>query len=142
MADLKEETTVENTEVNQAEPAGPKAIDPSLEGIQLFYEKNKKTITYVGGGLLVLIVAICYYKFYYLPEKESEASNEIFWAEKYFEQDSFSVALKGGITVMAPEGPKQMMGFEQIAEEYSMTKSGRLANYCAGLCYINTGTFD
>jgi tetratricopeptide (TPR) repeat protein len=142
MADLKEEPTVENNEVNQAETAGPKAIDPSLEGMQLFYEKNKKMITYVGGGLLVLIAAICYYKFYYLPEKEGEAANEIFWAQKYFEKDSFNVALKGGIMVMAPEGQKQMMGFEQIAEDYSMTKSGSLANYCAGLCYLHTGKFD
>lgn len=142
MADLKEETTVENNEVSQEQPVAPKAIDPSLEGFQLLYEKNKKMITYVGGGLLLLIVAVCYYKLYYMPEKESEAANEIFWAQNYFEKDSFNLALKGGVTVIAPEGQKTMMGFEQIAEEYSMTKSGSLANYCAGICLLRTGQFD
>ncbi len=143
MADLKEESTVENTEVNQVEEAAPKKpIDPSLEGIQLYYEKNKKAINYVGGGLAIIIGAICFFKLYYLPEKESEAANEIFWAQNYFEKDSFNIALKGGVNVMAPEGQKQMMGFEQIAEEYSMTKSGSLANYCAGICCLRTGKFD
>ena len=147
MADLKDETTVDNTEINDTieytvEEANDKAIDPSLEGIQLFYEKNKKMITYVGGGLVVLIAAVLYYKMMYLPEKENEASNEIFWAQNYFEVDSFNIALKGGVTVMSPDGQKQIMGFEQIADEYSMTKSGSLANYCAGICYLRTGKFE
>ncbi|HOZ86952.1 MAG TPA: tetratricopeptide repeat protein [Bacteroidia bacterium] len=144
MADLKEESTVENTEINQAEEttAPKKPLDPSLEGIQLYYEKNKKAITYIGGGLAVLIGALCFFKLYYLPEQESEAANEIFWAQNYFEKDSFNIALKGGVNVVAPEGQKQMKGFEQIAEEYSMTKSGSLANYCAGICYLRTGKFE
>jgi tetratricopeptide (TPR) repeat protein len=147
MADLKDETTVDNTEVNETieetvEETSSKPIDPSLEGIQLFYEKNKKMVTYVGGGLLVLIAAVCYFKLMYLPEKENEASNEIFWAQNYFEVDSFNIALKGGVTVMSPDGQKQIMGFEQIADEYSMTKTGSLANYCAGICYLRTGKFE
>lgn len=148
MSDLKEEQTVENNELDQpidetseVTPT-PKAIDPNLQGIQLFYEKNKKMVNYVGGGLIVLIAAICFYKLYYIPEQEKEAANEIFWAQLYFEADSFNVALKGNITVMAPEGQKSMKGFEAIADEYSLTKSGSLANYCAGICYLRTGKFE
>jgi len=146
MADLKEETTVDNTnEINQVEETveeTKKPIDPSLEGIQLFYEKNKKMVTYVGGGLALIIGAFCFFKFYYMPAQEEEAANEIFWAQNYFEKDSFNIALKGGVTVIAPEGQKQMMGFEQIAENYGMTKSGSLANYCAGICLLRTGKFE
>lgn len=148
MSDLKEEQTVENNELDQpidetseVTPT-PKAIDPNLQGIQLFYEKNKKMVNYVGGGLIVLIAAICFYKLYYIPEQEKEAANEIFWAQLYFEADSFNLALKGNITVMAPEGQKSMKGFEAIADEYSLTKSGSLANYCAGICYLRTGKFE
>ena len=147
MDDLKDETTVENTDVKETveevvEETPNKPIDPSLQGIQLFYEKNKKMITYVGGGLLLVIGALCYFKLMYLPEKENEAANEIFWAQNYFEVDSFNIALKGGVTVISPDGQKQIMGFEQIADEYSMTKSGSLANYCAGICYLRTGKYE
>lgn len=148
MSDLKEEQTVDNNELDQntqetvEETSAPKQIDPSLEGIQLFYEKNKKMVQYVGGGLAVIIAAFCFFKFYYQPEQEKEAANEIFWAQMFFEADSFNIALKGNIPVMAPEGQKTMKGFETIAEEYSMTKSGSLANYCAGICYLRLGKFD
>lgn len=141
MADLNEETTVQTEQVEETVET-KKPIDPNLEGIQLFYEKNKNLVNYVGGGLLIAIAAICFFKFYYLPEQEAAASNEIFWAESAFERDSFNLALKGGRFVMAPEGQKQMMGFEAIAAEYSMTKTGSLANYYAGICYLRTGKFD
>src|ERR1044072_1152845 len=146
MADLKEEPTVDNnTESNPVEETvekKKKPIDPSLEGLQLYYEKNKKMVQYVGGGLLLLIGAICFFKLYYIPEQEKEAVNEIFWAETLFQKDSFNMALKGGAMVMAADGQKQMKGFEQIADEYSMTRVGNLANYYAGICYLRTGKFE
>lgn len=145
MADLKEETTVDNTDSNAVEETVEetrKPIDPSLQGIQLYYEKNKKMITYVGGGLALLIGAFVFFKLYYLPEQEKEAVNEIFWAETAFEKDSFNLALKGGAMVMSADGQKQMKGFEQIAEEYSITKTGSLANYYAGICCLRTNKYE
>jgi tetratricopeptide (TPR) repeat protein len=143
MADLKEETTVDNTNpVEETAEIKNKAIDPSLEGIQLYYEKNKKVITYVGGALAIAIAALVYFKLFYLPELENEASNEIFWAEAYFERDSFALALKGGPMVFSADGQKPMMGFEQVADEYGLTKTGNLANYYAGICLLRTGKFD
>lgn len=141
MADLNEETTVQEEQVEETVET-KKPIDPNLQGIQLFYEKNKNMVNYVGGGLLVLIAAVCFFKFYYLPEQEAEASNEIFWAETAFERDSFNLALRGGALVMTTEGQKPMMGFEQIAADYSMTKTGNLANYYTGICYLRTGKFE
>lgn len=144
MADLKEETTLDNNEENQVEETVEtrRPIDPNLQGIQLFYEQNKKMVTYVGGGLLVLVGAFCFFKLYYQPEQEKEAVNEIFWAENFFQKDSFNLAVKGGAMVMSADGQKQMKGFEQIAEEYSMTKTGSLANYYAGICYLRTGKYE
>ena len=84
MADLKEETTVDNNinEVEETVEETKKMIDPSLEGIQLFYETNKKMITYVGGGLALIIGVFCFFKLYYLPAQEEEAANEIFFGRK------------------------------------------------------------
>ncbi len=144
MADLNEETTVETNDNSVEETVAEtrKSIDPNLQGIQLYFEQNKKMITYVGGGLALIIAAFLFFKLYYLPEQENEAVNEIFWAENLFEKDSFNLALKGGIMVMSADGQKQMKGFEQVAEEYSITKTGNLANYYAGICYLRTGKFD
>jgi tetratricopeptide (TPR) repeat protein len=144
MSDLKEETTVDNTEntVEETVEAKKKPIDPSLEGLQLYYEKNKNLINYVGGGLALIIGVFCFFKFYYLPGQEAEAANEMYWAENYFAKDSFNLALKGGVMVNAPDGQKQMMGFEQVASDYGMTKAGSLANYYAGICCLRLGKYE
>jgi len=144
MADLKEETSVDNTEnlVEETVEQQSKAIDPNLDGLQLFYEKNKKMVQYVGGGLLAIIAVFSFFKFYYIPEQETEAANEIFWAEELFAKDSFNLALKGGNVIFSSEGQKPMKGFEQIAEDYNLTKTGNLANYYAGVCYLRTGQFE
>ena len=48
MAETKDESTVENVELNDTveetieEVEEERVIDPNLQGIQLFYEKNKK----------------------------------------------------------------------------------------------------
>ncbi len=141
MSDLNNETTAEETVVEE-NAKKKKAINPDLQGFQLFYENNKKAVQYIGGGFLLLVVAIVYYKLYYLPEQEKLASNEMYWAQNYFEKDSFAIALNGGKSVMSPSGQKQMMGFLQIAEEYGSTKQGSLAHYCAGICLLRTGKYN
>ena len=117
-----------------------KSID--LEGLQDFYEDNKKVITYGGGALLAIIAIFSFYKLYWLPGQEKEAGNEIFYAQNYFERDSFNIALNGGVNVPSSEGPKTMMGFKDIADSYSSTKSGRLSNYYAGICLLRTGKYQ
>lgn len=147
MAETKDEPTIDNTELNDAveetvEETEERVIDPNLQGIQLFYEKNKKMVQYVGGGLLVAIAAFVFWNFKYLPEKEAEAGNEIMWAQKFFEIDSFNIALNGNRMVYTADGQKPCMGFLTVADEYGMTKTGTLANYYAGVCYLRLGKFD
>jgi tetratricopeptide (TPR) repeat protein len=64
---------------------------------------------------------------------EKEAQADMFMAELYFQKDSFNLAL---------DGDGQYLGFLDIADEYSSTKAGALANYYAGLAYLNTGDFE
>jgi tetratricopeptide (TPR) repeat protein len=134
------EETKETEESTGKKPAFK--LGEGLEWLEVFYEKNKKIIQYVGGGIVAIAAALTYFYMVYLPEKEKEAANEVFWAQDYFSKDSFQIALKGGRTVLSPDGQKTMLGFEQIAEEYSLTKIGNLCNYYAGVCYLRTGNFE
>lgn len=134
-----QEENVEYEDVSTAsEPSNPY----SWEWFQWYYEQHKETINYVGGGVLLIIGLIIGYKFYWLPSKESEASDEIFYAQSLFERDSFNLALKGGVMVRYSQGTKPMMGFEKIYEEYSYTKTGTLAAFYAGVCYMQLGKYE
>lgn len=113
-----------------------------LGGFEFFYEKNKKAITYGGGALLAVIALFGFYKLYWLPGQEKEAAAESFFAQTYFEKDSFNIALNGNVNVQTADGPKTMMGFKEIADTYSMTKAGKLSNYYAGICLLRTGNFQ
>lgn len=129
------ETVEETTEIKRSE-----SLD--LGGIEFFYEKNKKAITYGGGAILAIIALFSIYKFYWLPGQEKEAANEAFFAQTYFEKDSFNVALNGGLNVQTADGPKTMMGFKDIADSYGSTKTGAVSNYYAGICLLRTGKFE
>ncbi len=126
--------------VKSAKKSSSKEMD--LMGLEVFYEKNKKAITYGGGAILAVVALFSFYKFYWLPGQQKEANNEAFFAQTYFEKDSFLVALNGGLNVQTADGPKTMMGFRDIADNYSATKTGKLANYYAGICLLRTGKFE
>lgn len=136
--ELLEKTS--KTESTDSAKSSGKQLD--LGGLEFFYEKNKKAVTYGGGALLAIIVLFGFYKLYWLPGQEKEAAAESFFAQSYFEKDSFNLALNGNVSVQTADGPKTMMGFKDLADNYSFTKTGKLSNYYAGICLLRTGNFQ
>ena len=94
-------------------------------------------ITAIVGIVLAVILAVAGFlmvkQFYFAPMEE-EAQNAMFKGEFYFEQDNFEVALNGN--------EADFIGFKAIADEYSGTKAGNLANAYAGICAYNLGNND
>lgn len=108
-------------------------VENALTRAESFIERNQKKLTYV---LFAIVIAVFGYfgfkKFIYQPKTEA-AIEEIFLAERYFEQDSFRLALQGdGINY----------GFLDIIDNYKRTPAGNLAYYYAGACYLHLGEFD
>lgn len=98
-----------------------------------FIETNKMTLSIVLGAIVLIIGAFAFYFKVYLPPIESEAQENMFWAEKYFEQDSLNLAINGD---------KINLGFIEIIEDYSGTKAANLAHYYLGISYRNLGKFE
>ncbi len=101
---------------------------------QSFLEKYQNYLIYAAGALLLLVAAFFAYKYLYLAPKEKEAVTEMRQAELQFERDSFALALE-----KPGEG---FMGFIDIIDEYSGTKTGNLAKYYAGISYLNIGKYQ
>ena len=98
-----------------------------------FVENNKKNLTIIIGGIVVVIALYLGYTKMYIAPMEIEAQSSMFMAEKYFEQDSLQKAINGdGLNY----------GFIDIVDEYSGTKSANLAHYYLGICYLKTGDFE
>jgi TolA-binding protein len=104
-----------------------------LKDPQLFFEKNKKLITYVGGGLLVVILAIVGYK-YWVNSNNEEAQAAMVESVFAWEKDSLKLALNGD--------QKEIAGLTEIADNYSGTDAGNLASYYAGVALMKQGDID
>lgn len=85
-------------------------------------------------GIMIIIAGYFAYKFLVLAPKEKEAVSMMSKAQLLFERDSFAQALN------KPGG--DAMGFLDIIDNYGSTKSGNLAKYYAGICYLNMGKFQ
>ena len=115
------------------ESSEPKAnVAEALSKTELFFEKNKKTIGYVAGGLIILAALIFVYRNYIMIPKQKEAVNQLFVAERYFKTDSFNLALNG-------DG--NALGLKQIIEKYGKN-AGMAAYFDAGVCCLRLGEYD
>lgn len=114
-----------------------KQTDKNLEGIEQaltrseqFIEDNQKILTYVLAGLIVVLLIIIGGNRYYLKPLNEEAASDMYYAERFFEIDSFNLALNGFGTYP---------GFLNVIDDYGFTKSAKIAKYYAGVCYHQLG---
>jgi tetratricopeptide (TPR) repeat protein len=119
MAEIKEDPIVDFQE--------------KLSRTELYIEENKKSLAIIIGSILLLVAAYFGWKKLYKEPLEAEAQSKLFMAERYFEKDSLTKAIKGD--GLYP-------GFEEIAEEYGSTKAGNLAHYYLGLCFFQKADYQ
>ena len=108
-------------------------VEGALTKTEQFFEDNQKKIARIFGGIVAVIAIYLGYQNFYMEPLEKEAQTEMFSAEINFAKDSFSLALNGD---------DQYLGFIDIADDYSSTKAGKLANYYAGLSYLYLGEYE
>ncbi|MBA4302614.1 MAG: hypothetical protein C0424_00145 [Sphingobacteriaceae bacterium] len=108
-------------------------LQETISRSELFLEKYKQIVYGVLGGVVVVAGLIYYVAAVYLPNKQTEAQNLMYVAERYFENDSLNLAING-------DG--NFPGFEEIADDYGWTKAGKLANYYLGVSYLRLGKFE
>lgn len=71
---------------------------------------------------------------YVFKPKAVEANNENAKAVVYFQQGDFEKALNGD--------DSECIGFEAVADQYSLYQPGKLAALYAGICYYQQGDFE
>lgn len=109
----------------------PEVLADRLAQSEDFVKKNKTKLLGVFAAIAAIIVAgFLYYN--YRSTQNEEAQEAMFQAVYYFEADSLNKALNG-------DG--QYDGLLKIADEYSGTDAGNLANFYAGVALLKQGSF-
>lgn len=111
-------------------------LDQSASRTEEWAVKNQKYII-IGVGVVVLLVLgyLGYNKFVAEP-KASEAMNEMFKAQQYFDQ-AVNATEKDSLFRLSLNGGEGKFGMLDITEEYGGTPAANLANYYAGMAYLN-----
>jgi tetratricopeptide (TPR) repeat protein len=138
-----EKDTVEgaNSDEKDSTTAGVfTTLDETASKTEAFVAKNQNYIIgFVGAVALVTIGYLAYQKFIAEP-KQLEAADEMFVAQQNFQQATDGVA-SDSLYKLSLNGSEGKFGFIKIADEYSGTDAGNLANYYAGMAYLNTGKY-
>jgi tetratricopeptide (TPR) repeat protein len=108
-------------------------IRETISRSEQFLEKYRNLLFGIVGGLIAVVGLVYYVNGVYLPNKQEEAQNLMYVAERYFENDSLNLAING-------DG--NFPGFEEIADDYSWTRAGKLANYYLGISYLRLGQYE
>ena len=108
-------------------------LESALTKTEQFVEDNSKIISYVIGGIIIVVAAYLGFNKFYVQPKEDEAVSQMFMAENYFEKDSFNLAING-------DG--NYLGFLDIIDDYGITKSANRAKYYTGISYLYLGEYE
>ncbi|MEZ4856466.1 MAG: tetratricopeptide repeat protein [Gelidibacter sp.] len=111
-------------------------LDETASRTEEWAVKNQNYI--IGAVAVIAVVVLAYlgYNKFIAEPKQSEAMNEMFKAQSYFDQAVAGTA-KDSLYNLALKGGEGKFGMVDIAKNYSGTPAGNLANYYAGMAYLN-----
>ena len=115
-------------------------LDETASKTEDFVAKNQRIIIGVVGAIALMTVGYLAYQKFVAAPKEDEAATEMFQAQQYFQQATDGVA-SDSLYKLSLKGAEGKFGFVDIADKYSGTDAGNLANYYAGIAYLNTGKY-
>ena len=118
-------------------------LDEGASKTEKFVSKYQNII--VGVIILIIVGVLGYlgYNRFILQPQQEEASNELSQSQMYFDLALKSTESKerDSLFTLAVNGSQGKFGFVDIAKEYSSSKAGNLANYYAGISYLNKGNY-
>jgi TolA-binding protein len=98
-----------------------------------FVRENQKSLLFIGGAVVALIVIYFLYLKVYLGPLETKAANQMYVAQDFWAKKDWDKAINGDASYP---------GFKKIISDYSNTKAANLAYFYLGTAYLNKGEFN
>lgn len=112
----------------------PLNVDEAITASEAFLIKYKNVMLGSVAAVVIIVCGFLGYRHFISEPKEQKASEAIFRGEQYFGADNYEAALNGDSLGYA--------GFIKLADEFSGTAAGNLANAYAGICYAQLGKYE
>lgn len=116
-------------------------LDEGASKTEEWVARNQKYILGLLTVAALITVSYLLYQKFIAEPKQNEAAEEMFTAQQNF-QKAVEGTKSDSLFNLALNGSEGKFGFVKIADEYSGTDAGNLANYYAGIAYLNTKKYD
>jgi tetratricopeptide (TPR) repeat protein len=117
-------------------------LDETASRSEKWIEKNSKPLFYALVAIVIVFLAYLGYTKYISEPNEIEASNELAFPRKFYDQAATAGSGIDSLLILGLEGADGKYGFVDIAKAYSGTNAGNLANYYAGVSYLEMKQYD
>ncbi len=115
------------------------SLDQTASKTEEWVAKNQKYIFGIVAAIALVTVSYLLYQKFIVEPKEAEAATEMFEAQQDFQKAIDATTSTDSLFNLALKGSKGKLGFIEIADKFSGTAAGNLANYYAGIAYLNSG---
>lgn len=135
---------IEDVNVDAKDSATAKAfdtLDESASRAEDFIAKNQKVILGVLGAVVLAVVGYFAYEKFIAEPKQQDGAEQLFVAQQNFQKAVDGDVKADSLFNLVLNGSEGKFGVVRIADEYSGTAAGNLANYYAGIAYLNTGKY-
>lgn len=142
--DKIDDVTIDNVAIDDKDSTTAEvfnSLDETASRTEDFVARNQKVIIGIVAFIAVAAIVYTLYAKYVVEPREVEATKEMYVAQKNFQLATDGTA-SDSLYTLALNGSEGKYGFVKIAEEFSGTDAGNLANYYAGMAYLNTGKYD
>lgn len=112
-------------------------LDESASKTEEWVSKNQNYILGVIGVVAIGVLGYLAYNQFVQKPMEASAANEMYYPQQYFDQALNNTTAKDSLYNLALNGAEGKYGFLDIIDEYKGTKAANLANYSAGMAYLN-----
>jgi len=113
------------------------SLDEGASRTEAWVAKNQNYILGIIGVIAVGVLGYLAYNQFVQAPKESNAANEMYYPQQYFDQALNTESAKDSLYNLALNGGEGKYGFLDIIDEYPGTKAANLSNYSAGMAYLN-----
>lgn len=117
-------------------------LDETASKSEKWIEKNSKPLFTVLIVMVVVFLGYLGYTKFIDEPKELEAANELAFSRKYFDEAAVAGSGIDSLLNLGLEGADGNYGFLDIADSFSGTDAGNLANYYAGVSYLQMKQYD
>jgi TolA-binding protein len=140
VADLEQNVSVDEKDSTTA--AVFNTLDETANKTEEFISNNQNTILSILGGIALIVVGYLLYSKFVSGPAQDEAASDMYQAQKYFQQAVDAPQANDSLYKLSLNGGEGKQGFVDIAKNHSGTDAGNIANYYAGMAFLNTKQFQ